>query len=111
MSELRIRGRVHRSAEFGMNRSGHYTLLVLVTDEASDKLYLAERDFGAGAAASIACEAAALRLRTNTPVTLMGSGLRDHRWRGQWVRRLAECTHIEPPIPSPRCERAEAPAA
>lgn len=109
MKGLCIPGRVAEPASYGLRMPGaHYVLQVLVADDLSDKPYLAERDFGEGAAASIAAESAARHLRRGTPVVIHGHGLKDVRHRQSWVRRVIGCDLIEIPTQPTRTEAVPA---
>lgn len=102
---IRITGTVVERASYGLNTAtGQYLLTLMVADGTSDRPYMAERDFGQGPAASIACEQAAHQLKVGTAVVLHGSGLTDKRHQGGWVRRLMFCDLIEHHSAQPRHE-------
>lgn len=107
-----IEGKVHATPGHGFApASQEYLLTVLVSDGFSDRLYMAQRSFGQGPAASISCESAAQALRPGTAITVHGQGLRDFKFRGQWVRKVVMCDHIEHPAPAPRHEASTAASA
>jgi len=110
---MRIPGHVLEHATSGLHiASGDYLVHVLITDELSDRPYLAVRNMGTGPAASIAAERAANQLRAGVPVLVHCRGLKDYRFHQQWVRRAIDCDLIEHhaaiPHHTPAAERNQA---
>ncbi len=109
MKGLAIPGRVTAQASYGLRPTDqHYIVTALVADELSDRPYLAECDFGAGEAASVAAQSMAVRLRKGSPVVMHGMGLKDFRFRGAWVRRVLACELYDPQAQPPRSEPCSA---
>jgi hypothetical protein len=105
MKGLAIPGRITAQASYGLRPTDqHYIVTALVADDLSDRPYLAECDFGAGEAASVAAQALAIRLRKGSPVVMHGMGLKDFRFRGAWVRRVLACELIDSQVQPPHHE-------